>query len=120
LAPCPGLKPSHAKTINLSNKITRVLSRQGNIKNVTATASISYTATSFRQSRNSHKPRIAIKNVCSQVPLHLSSVIIFRRTEWNKKLRNISEQSGPFRDTRCRQNNGYLPTAASWQDSNDS
>ena len=41
--------------------------------------------------------------------------------EWNGiKHRNISEQSGPFRDTRCRQDNGHLPSATRWQDSNDS
>jgi len=39
LGTVPGLKPSHAKTINLSNKITRVLSTQGNIMDVTATVS---------------------------------------------------------------------------------
>jgi hypothetical protein len=61
LGTVPGLKPSHAKTINLFNKITRVLSTQGNIASVTATTSNSYTAISFEQSRHSHKPGIPIK-----------------------------------------------------------
>jgi hypothetical protein len=54
--------------------------------NVRAAANNSYMAISLEQSGYSHKPRITIKKTCSQVPLHLSVVITFRRKEWNKTI----------------------------------